>query len=125
VHTKTTASSAGEWGFEATLEPGWNVGHDRQNAASWAIDRGYVAERQPRGERLLVPWEDWHHVAQGPTSTDAEDSERWAFEHESLASLLGIRREHLHLEAVGHVGGAHLQLRVVLNGGAEPRSHSA
>jgi len=103
-------------GFEMLLDRVLTAGVQANRANRWAIECGYIVRDVSFGDILSVKWTDWEALANGPPSEDNEDEERWSFEHEALTFLMGIGQEQIEVEAVGHVGGARLRLRLIVNG---------
>jgi SNF2-related domain/Helicase conserved C-terminal domain len=107
-----------EYYLRWTQSQSWFLQAPLQHAADWADALGYLSPRlsdERAARSFTLPTEHWRALQRSEAS-DPESHDRLITEHELVADLLGVGPERLRVASVGHVHGAHLQLRVTLEG---------
>jgi SNF2-related domain/Helicase conserved C-terminal domain len=108
---------ATESGLEVLADSAWLERPAVRSALEWAREKELLEPQSDQANaRIRIPASELNRLGLGPSSSEPEAGDLWASEHEAVAQLLGIDAEDLLVEAIGHVGGSRLKLRLLING---------
>lgn len=106
-------------------EDRWFAQPSLREAAGWAKENGWLEAEQGAPHTLKVPVARWIALGTPPDGGGPEQVDQWAFDHEAVCKLFGIRDEALSVQSLGHVGGASLKVQLAVNGTAVDAAKSA